>query len=148
MSAPAEPRALVRRVTDKDFVPLQDITGDAREQGRVCTLISREYGGSTDIMAGLARFGPGESRRPHHHPGASEVYVMLSGELVIHIDGKDTTATYGTAVYIPPDAVHSIRNDSAEPAEVLWAFNLPERAEHGLVYDEDTWPDSNPAGVG
>lgn len=133
-------KALVRRVTADDFTPLHEITGDPREQGRVCTLVSQEHGGSTDIMVGLARFDAGESRRPHHHPNASEAYVVLSGELVIHIDGEDITAGYGTAVYIPPNVVHSIRNDSDAPAEVLWTFNLPERSDHGLVYDEDVWP--------
>lgn len=132
---------LVRTFTDADFVDLHTITGDVRERGRVCTLISGDYGGSDDIMVGLARFGAGESRRPHHHPNASEVYVVLSGELVIHIGGDDITATYGNAVYIPADTVHSIRNDSDKPAEVLWTFNLPERAEHGLVYDDHVWPE-------
>ncbi|HEX6872681.1 MAG TPA: dimethylsulfonioproprionate lyase family protein [Micromonosporaceae bacterium] len=132
---------LVRRVTTQDFVPLHQITGDQREQGSVATLISREFGGSTDIMLGLARFGPGESRRPHHHPNASEAYVVLRGEVVIHVGGDDVSASYGTAVYVPPNTVHSIRNDSDQPAEVLWAFNHPERSDHGLVYDDHVWPE-------
>lgn len=141
MSDTTGARALVRRVSGKDFVPLADITGDQRERGKVVTLVSQEFGGSTDIMLGLARFGPGEARRPHHHPNASEAYVVLSGEVLIHVGGEDIAATYGTAVYVPPNTVHSIRNDGDVPAEVLWAFNQPERSDHGLVYDEHVWPE-------
>jgi oxalate decarboxylase/phosphoglucose isomerase-like protein (cupin superfamily) len=39
-------------------------------------------------------------------------------------------------MYIPPNCVHSIRNDTDEVVELVYGLSKPHYADIGLVYDE------------
>ncbi len=45
-----------------------------------------------------------------HRLSASEVYYILEGEGVLHIDGESRKVAAGQAAYIPPRAVQHIEN--------------------------------------
>ena len=48
---------------------------------------------------------------PHSHP-THEFYFMMKGEGVMIIAGEERLVKVGDLVYIPPDAVHSLRTTS------------------------------------
>jgi quercetin dioxygenase-like cupin family protein len=48
-----------------------------------------------------------------------EVYIVLSGEAVVLVDGEEHPAPAGTYARVSPERRRTVRNVGAEPAEVL-----------------------------
>ncbi len=51
---------------------------------------------------------------PHTHP-THEFYFVMTGAGVMIIDGEERDISVGDLVYIPPDAVHSLRTIGEQP---------------------------------
>lgn len=51
---------------------------------------------------------------PHTHP-THEFYFVMTGAGVMIIDGEERDISVGDLVYIPPDAVHSLRTIGDQP---------------------------------
>jgi mannose-6-phosphate isomerase-like protein (cupin superfamily) len=71
---------------------------------------------------------PGESSLPHKLTG-SEVYYILEGEGVIHVNGETLEVRTGCAVYVPPDATQHIQNTGATDLKFLCIVDPAWRAE-------------------
>jgi mannose-6-phosphate isomerase-like protein (cupin superfamily) len=57
-------------------------------------------------------YGPGEQGPdPHVHHDHADVFVLLEGGLTFTLRGEELGVTAGTFVLVPPDVVHSFRND-------------------------------------
>lgn len=69
------------------------------------TLICADKTPSTDMVAGVAEFGPLDTLEPHRHAPA-EMYYGLSGSGTVTIDGVPHLIMPGVAVFIPPHAEH------------------------------------------
>lgn len=133
---PFSPR-WVNRVRDDAFQPLTaKPEADRREEGFTCNLISREKAGSEDLRVTYCRMLPGQYHLRHHHPQASEFYFVIQGACAVYLGGETVRATPGTAIYIPRNTVHAVRNDTESVCEFLAGFNRPEYGECGIVYDE------------
>ena len=133
----------VKKVEEDDFVPLTstDPGGDnakidPRDEGSIAKLITRRLMGSEDLSVSIARIAPGQYHLKHHHPDGSEFYYFVKGECLVHVDGEDIVAVPGTSIYLPPNTVHSLRNEGTEVVELVCGLSKPEYAEIGLVYDE------------
>ena len=50
---------------------------------------------------------------PHSHP-THEFYFVMSGRGVMIIDGEERDVDKGDLVYIPPDALHSLRTTGSK----------------------------------
>ena len=89
------------------------------------TLVSGDRKPSTALTVGIAEVDPGEppEMRLHHH-SPPEVYYILSGEGIVHIDGKDHPVGPGATVFIPGDAWHAARNTGNEPLRLLYVFGV------------------------
>lgn len=77
---------------------------------------------------GLEAFGmnvvtipPGESIPEHDETGRNqeEVFIVLSGDATLVIEGDDHPAPAGTYGRVSPEATRTVRNDGQAPAEVL-----------------------------
>jgi quercetin dioxygenase-like cupin family protein len=113
-----------------------DVDIDPRDQAQVQELIGADTVGATDMAMGVARMQPGMYHIRHHHPDGSEFYYFTKGTCVVHLDGQDVQAGPGTSMYIPPNCIHSIRNDTDEVVELVYGLSKPRYADIGLVYDE------------
>lgn len=81
------------------------------------------------------RLEPGTSEGAHLHAAgdpesctpddAEELYVVLSGELVVTSGGHRTTLHAGDAAYVPTAELHGVANESAEVAELLLVWGEP-----------------------
>ena len=62
---------------------------------------------------------------PHQHAGAEVIYV-LSGRLVVSIDGMDVALDEGDAVHFDSSAAHSYRLDSPQEAASAIVVIMPD----------------------
>ena len=62
---------------------------------------------------------PKEKSLPHKFFEASEVYYILKGEGVMHIDDESAKVSPGDTIYIPPQAVQWIENIGSVDLEFL-----------------------------
>ena len=70
-------------------------------------LLTHAMGSAVEVFdtSGPAEAGP----PPHRHPW-EEIYVVLSGQLEVTVDGATQTIGAGGAAHVPANAVHSYRN--------------------------------------
>ncbi|MGM0591858.1 MAG: cupin domain-containing protein [Halobacteriota archaeon] len=99
-----------RKVNYTDIEPVSDAMHFLRKP-----LESRQIGVT------ISRCSPGWTSKPHDHTadGHEEIYVLISGEAVIRIDGEDVSVGGGDAVWIAPESTRQIRNGDTESAFVL-----------------------------
>lgn len=67
---------------------------------------------------------PGQAQRPHVHPEADKVYLVLEGEVVLVVDDEEALLPDGSAGYAPAGSRHGVKNASANPA-VLFVVMAP-----------------------
>ncbi len=72
-----------------------------------------------------ARVKPGAATKEHFHRTSEEVYYILSGQGVVHIDGEQARIKAGDVVLIPPMAKHYVENDGEEELVILCASSPP-----------------------
>ena len=92
---------------------------------------------SLELDYSLARaiVDPGKTTKPHRLQGHSEVYYIMEGEGVMHIEDESSMVSAGHAVYIPPGAVQYIENRLDVPLVFLCIVEPAWRAENETVYD-------------
>jgi mannose-6-phosphate isomerase-like protein (cupin superfamily) len=56
---------------------------------------------------------PGGHQLLHHHP-ETQVYIVVQGSGLMHVDGETQPVQTGDLIYIPPNAEHGIRNHTSE----------------------------------
>jgi mannose-6-phosphate isomerase-like protein (cupin superfamily) len=69
----------------------------------------------------IVEIGSGEQIPEHDEidRDQEEVFLVLGGDATLVIDGKDHAAPAGTLARLDPEHKRTVRNDGAEPAEVL-----------------------------
>lgn len=82
---------------------------------------------------------PGKATLPHRLR-TSEVYFVLEGRGVMHIDDETAAVASGQAVYIPPEAVQFIENPGPGALAFLCIVDPAWRPE-----DEDVLEKNGPA---
>jgi quercetin dioxygenase-like cupin family protein len=85
------------------------------------TLFSGDLTPSDGLTAGVAELEPGGWLGLHRHTPA-EIYYGLEGHGTVTIEGKDYDLAPGTAVFIPADAEHGVRNIGSGPLRFLYVF--------------------------
>jgi quercetin dioxygenase-like cupin family protein len=86
--------------------------------GLVSFKVTSAQSGDTLILFEHAA-GRGKTTPLHLHPGHDETVYVFEGELLLHIDGVETRAGPGAAVWIPRGAPHALLVTS-EIARSLW----------------------------
>ncbi|WP_051166435.1 cupin domain-containing protein [Amycolatopsis orientalis] len=118
---------LVHSVAQQGFAELGK-TGlrGQRDEGLVCPLINPQLSGSDDLNVSWGRIRPGQHHLRHHHPDASEFYVVIGGEPLIHLGDQDFRARPGDAVYIPKSVVHGLTNDTGQDVDLVVGMSVAE----------------------
>ncbi len=74
-----------------------------------------------DVLDMVALYPPGDPLPPEHfHPGQSERFEVLEGELEINLEGERFTLEATQTLEIGPKQRHQIWNASQEEARVRW----------------------------
>jgi uncharacterized cupin superfamily protein len=74
--------------------------------------------GASKLGARLWRLGPGQASTRHRHLGEQELYVLLEGEGRIRIGEEVLTLAPLDSLYVAPEQVRQIFNDTE--ADALW----------------------------
>jgi mannose-6-phosphate isomerase-like protein (cupin superfamily) len=72
---------------------------------------------------------PGAAEIRHHHERAQQFFYILTGEVLMEIDGQNTLIPAGSGVRIPPGTRHQIRNPSSGPVRFLVISHPPSRGD-------------------
>jgi len=56
---------------------------------------------------------------PHRHRETTELFYVLEGEPVIHVDGQDVVSPAGSFAMVAPGTAHKFSNPSGEPTRFL-----------------------------
>ena len=97
-------------------------------------LVTGERTGSEGLVTGIAEIAPGGQLMRHHHEPA-ETYYIVSGRGEMEIEGRTQAVGPGSAVYIPPDARHTVRCTGTEP--LVFVFSFPRDRFDRIVYHFD-----------
>ncbi len=87
------------------------------------------------FTAGVAHLQAGGWLGHHRHEPA-EVYYVLCGEGTLTIDGTEHGVGAGTAVYIPSNSEHGIRNDGKLALRFLYVLAVGSFAESEYRFTE------------
>lgn len=111
-------------IVHEDRCPIERWEGpDGRRRVEWRTLLSGDRTPTSSLTLGVAEIEPDrpDAFRLHRH-AQPEVYYILSGEGVVVIDGSEHRVRPGSAVFIPGDLEHGVRNTGPEPLRLLYAF--------------------------
>lgn len=72
-----------------------------------------------------ARSGP----PPHIHHESAEMFIVLEGDFVFRINGREVRAPRGTFAYVPKGVAHSYFNSGPEPGRIVYWFTPPAKME-------------------
>lgn len=82
-----------------------------------------------DCSIACAILAPGEVSHPHRLKKSGEVYIIMQGKGIMHIDDEQALLEPGKAVYIPPGSMQFIKNVSEEELKFLCVVSPPWTAE-------------------
>jgi len=98
-------------------VALQDVPANARRGGDVRVLLSPMTVGATSGFMAAAALGPADLIREHYHPYSEEFLYVVSGSVLLTLDGAETLEIGpGEAVMVPRNTRHRLENRGDVPA--------------------------------
>jgi quercetin dioxygenase-like cupin family protein len=113
----SKPEPFVKRAEDVKA----ETWSDARGRLAFQTLVSGDVTPSDGLVAGVSWLEPGGELAAHSH-APPEIYHVLEGSALVTIDGVERKVSAGATVFIPGDAVHSVRNPFDQAFKVFYVF--------------------------
>jgi len=107
----------VRHISEAQEVVWSDQRGEISFR----TAIGDGMTNTRDLCSGVARLQAGGWLGLHRHT-APEVYQVLTGQGVVFLDGAEHVVQAGTAVYIPSNSEHGIRNIGDDLLEFVYVY--------------------------
>ncbi len=106
---------IIRRLYDRSLITALDNT-------QVREILNPEHDSEPlflNYSLAHAMLKPREKSLPHKFHSASEVYYILRGRGIMHINDEMANVIPGDTVHIPPLAIQWIENDGDEDLEFL-----------------------------
>jgi len=72
---------------------------------------------------------PGAAEVRHHHERSQQFFYILTGEILMEINGENMLIPAGSGVRIPPGTRHQIRNPSSGPVRFLVISQPPSQGD-------------------
>lgn len=94
-------------------------------------LFSADRTSTSELYTGLAELPPAGWLGRHRH-AAAEVYHVIEGSGVVFLEGAEHPVAAGSAVFIPGNAEHGIRNTGEGVLRFVYAF--PTDSYEDVVY--------------
>lgn len=106
------------------------------------TLFSAGLSPTEALTLGYAELTEGQELKHHRHL-PPEIYYLLSGQAQVHLEGQDHLVLANTAVFIPGNALHGIKNVGHDIVRFIYAFAVDSFDE--VVYDFGIPPLEDPS---
>lgn len=91
------------------------------DDGSLRLVYRRPAGRPASVHEMHARYAPNSPLPPaHFHPAQTERFLVLEGQLLFIVDGREHRIGPGGVLEIPPGSVHQARNERDEPAQAIW----------------------------
>lgn len=101
-------------------------------------LIDGETFPGTPFSMAISRYPSGARCPFHSHRDSTEVYFVLSGELMATVHGKKYRVKRGELIYIPPSTEHRAENRGTKTCRFM-AINSPLSEDITEVKVRQTW---------
>lgn len=99
-----------------------DIPSHNRGGGASTTPLVGPSVGATAFINGITSFEPGTAI-PFHSHNCEESVMLLEGDAMLDIDGKEIALQPLDTTWIPPNVSHRFRNMSAtRPMKIFWIY--------------------------
>jgi mannose-6-phosphate isomerase-like protein (cupin superfamily) len=69
---------------------------------------------------------------PHYHPYQDEVFMIIKGQMTVRLEHKILLLNQGDTLRIPANTIHSMWNNSANPAILNWKIQPALNTEYFL----------------
>jgi putative monooxygenase len=121
-----------------------EVPADTRRGGDVRTLLSPKSVGSTSGFGGVATIGAGDWISEHYHPYSEEFVYVVRGAIVADLEGAPRDVGAGSALFIPINVKHRLRNEGTEEAHIVFHLGpLAPEPPLGHVDTEQRWPEGD-----
>lgn len=115
---------MATRVSERKAVILRPSALPVHERGggaRTTALVSPSIGASAFIN-GITSFAPGSAISFHSH-NCEESVMLLEGDAMLDIDGREIQLQPLDTTWIPPNVSHRFRNLSqTQPMKIFWIY--------------------------
>jgi len=89
-------------------------------------------------MLQIVTIPPHTRQRLHFHKKQTEVYLILEGECIVNVDGKEILAKHGDGFICEPLEKHFLWNKTDKNFKLaVFKINLPKKAEDDSVWLEE-----------
>ena len=107
--------------------------------GRLQVLLSTKTTGNTAGFLGTFALAPGEVFLNHYHPYSEECFYVIKGAVTIENNDKSILAPTGTAVFVPKNEPHRLRNAGSEETLLVFFCSplAPSPAEGHVLLEEE-----------
>ena len=119
------------------------VPSNRRRGGDIRVVLSPRTVGSTSGFMGTVTLQPGEFVAEHYHPHSEEFLYVVTGDLVLRLDGEPLELGGGEGAMVPVGVRHRLENVGAVPA--LLVFHLSPLAPRPELGHVDTEPLPGPA---
>ncbi|HEU4450389.1 MAG TPA: cupin domain-containing protein [Gaiellaceae bacterium] len=117
------------RVFSREELPRFASLRDARD--RLDLVTENVPVGATALRADRIVYRPGDTAARHYHVGSTQVFFVLRGNGLVHVDGEPRRLEPGSVVVVEPERVHWFENDGESefafveywappPEETVW----------------------------
>jgi len=118
-------------------VARRDIPPNRRRGAEIRVLLGPATVGATSGFMGVAEVAPGEAIAEHYHPYSEEFLYVVTGILVVDLDGEPVTLHADEGVLVPVNTRHRLRNGGTEVVRAVFHLGpLAPRPELGHVDTE------------
>lgn len=115
------PEPVVVQPDDRQWESWPEEQVPQRGEAQWKTLISAGVTRSEALTLGVARLPPGGVLHAHRHE-QHEAYLVLDGAGVVTVDGASRPVGPGASVFIPGNAVHSVRSTGETDLRMAYVF--------------------------
>jgi mannose-6-phosphate isomerase-like protein (cupin superfamily) len=109
---------LVTATAEREFEEWDD---EVRGRCRFVTLFSGDSTSTRELTTGLGVL-PVDGWLGAHRHTATETYFVLSGSGIVRLEGVDHPVGAGSAVFVPGDTEHGVRNTGDAELRIFYAF--------------------------
>lgn len=103
------------------IIRYENVKPAERAPGVSVASIVTKQAGATELSSGITTFAPGCSNTTHYH-NAEESIIVIEGEGILVLQGKEHHVKLYDAAFITPGTHHRLINTGSGPFKIAWSY--------------------------